>query len=573
MVDLSDACQFRSLLIVDDCGDDRAAYQHYLAKDSLQSYQILEVDSAEEGLLLLRDRSFDLVLLDFKLPGMSGIEMLEIMGKDYPHVPVIFLSAYGNEELAVRAMKQGVSDYLPKNSLTAKILQMAVRNAIEQARLQTALERARDRQRLLGATALRIRQSLDREDILSAAVGGVKQLLGSDRALVCEFDEENSINVVAESVGPDWRPMLGHQQIHFSLPIGNGIDRWQFYRQSIANAKTAALPSRDRDFLRRYAVEASMSVPIVLSRVDDDAITQHPWGVLIVHQCSGPRQWNPEDFDTLNELSVQLAIAIQQSELLNGTRQALEEQKCLNAFKSKIIDTVSHEYRTPLTGILTAASTLKQHGDRLELSMRERCLQIIEQRARHLACLVDDMLFASQTQHQLESFQPCLLDPEHFFAEILEERKVAASTNHRIVLNVRDDSAGFWGDRNILRQLFGNLVSNAIKYSPNGGAIDIQVQGAGEWIEVSVTDSGIGIPEQDLETLYQAFSRGSNVGTISGTGLGMATVKACVEMHDGWVSIQSQEGQGTTVAIGLPRQKTTMLETPEDSQTNIELAS
>ena len=565
MIGAGATVQFKSLLIVDDCEEDRSTFKHYLAKDPRQSYQVFEADCAEEAVALLRERPVDLLLLDFKLPEMDGMEFLEVVWKEFPNIPVIFLTAYGNEKVAVQAMKKGVSDYLSKSSLTPEILQMAVRNAIEQARLQQSLERSRDRQRLIASTSLLIRHSLDRGEILSTAVEQVVRLLGSDRAIVCQLDSEGGSTVVAESVGIDWKPMLGCTRKQLSLPIGEGVEHWRHYHQSIVNVKTAALSADDRDFLRAYDVQASMSVPIVVSRPGENTCEltpSSPWGILIVHQCSSARQWHPEELDTLNELSVQLAIAIQQSELLARTQSALEKEQSLNAFKSKIIGTVSHEFRTPLTGILTAASTLKQYGEQLDASMRDRCLQIVEQRARHLACLVDDMLFASQSQAKAEVFQPCLLDPEHFFSEIIEERRVAASTNHRIELNVQEDTAGFWGDRNVLRQLFGNLLSNAIKYSPHGGVIAIDVAGSGDRVSVSISDSGIGIPKSDVATLFQSFSRGSNVGTISGTGLGMAIVKSCVDMHDGQVSVDSKEGKGTRVTIDLPKQASSVVAEP-----------
>ncbi|MGK7912421.1 MAG: ATP-binding protein [Synechococcus sp.] len=576
MIGAGATVQFKSLLIVDDCEEDRSTYKHYLAKDPRQSYQILEADCAEDALALLRERPVDLVLLDFKLPEMDGMELVETLGAEFPKIPAIFLTAYGNEDIAVRAMKKGVSDYLSKNTLTAEILQMAVRNAIEQARLQNSLERSRDRQRLIAATSLLIRHSLDREEILSTAVDQVARLLGSDRAIVCQLDAVGGSTVVAESVASDWTPMLGCTRKPLSLPMRQGNESWQHYHQTIANVKTAALSADDRDFLRTYDVQASTSVPIVVSRPGDtscELTPSSPWGVLIVHQCSRARQWHPDDLDILNELAIQLAIAIQQSELLARTQHSLEEQQSLNAFKSKIIGTVSHEFRTPLTGILTAASTLKQHGDRLESTMRDRCLQIVEQRARHLACLVDDMLFASQSQSQADSFQPCRLEPDYFFSEIIEERKVAASTNHRIELTIQDGTEGFWGDRNVLRQLFGNLLSNAIKYSPNGGVIEIAVMGAADRVSISVSDSGIGIPESDVTTLFQSFRRGSNVGTISGTGLGMAIVKSCIDMHNGEISVDSQEGQGTRITVELPKQANTVVMEAVDSVEKEAIAS
>jgi len=112
---------------------------------------------------------------------------------------------------------------------------------------------------------------------------------------------------------------------------------------------------------------------------------------------------------------------------------------------------------------------------------------------------------------------------------------------------------GFWGDGLLLRQIFVNLISNAIKYSPDGGKIEFHLIGNGSQVIFSVKDQGIGIPIEEQDNLFQAFSRGSNVDTIPGTGLGLAIANACVELHGGDIALESQLGKGTKITVTLPK--------------------
>lgn len=133
----------RTLLIVDDCTEDRETYRRYLLKDQQQTYCILEADSAEEGLTLCDKVACDIILLDFQLPEMNGLEFLNELRQKYPATPVIMLTAFGDEAIAVQAMKTGAQDYLAKNHLKPDVLQLAVRSAIERSHLQTQLKKTR----------------------------------------------------------------------------------------------------------------------------------------------------------------------------------------------------------------------------------------------------------------------------------------------------------------------------------------------------------------------------------------------------------------------------------------------
>jgi len=301
----------------------------------------------------------------------------------------------------------------------------------------------------------------------------------------------------------------------------------------------------------QFNTQANLVVPINLSNNGNP--TPKLWGLLIAHHNSGERQWQTDDAQMLNEVSVQLAIAIQQAELLAQTQASLAKEKQLNAFKSQIIATVSHEYRTPLTSILAAASTLVKHSQQLDESKQERFLGIIEHKGRYMSKLVDNMLLVNQFELEKPKFKPILLDLLQFFSDLIEQERETVGDRHEFIFQITGNNQGFWGDRGLLQQIFTNLISNAIKYSPDGGTVEFHLIGKESQVIFYIKDQGIGIPMADQENLFQSFSRGSNVDTIPGTGLGLAIAKACVDLHGGDITLSSQVGQGTKVTVSLPK--------------------
>lgn len=540
-----------TLLIIDDCAADRKIYRRYLLKDPHQSYQILEADSAKDGLNLCQERHCDAILLDFCLPDMSGLKFLDELRQHQfeTRVPVIMLTGHSDEAVAVEAMKQGAHDYLVKQHLKADVLQLAVRNAIEKSCLEAQLNKTQERQRLIATTALRIRQSLNLEEILKTTVAEVQQLLKCDRVVVYQFVSAQGNKMFAKSV-ESFRSVPDNiiQDTCSWQKVGKDY-HWECTR-SISKICEAGLSNCCLNLLEQLT-PSNLVVPITL--INSGESTSEPWGLLIGHHCSGKRQWQPDELEILNELSVQLALAIQQAELLAQTQTALEKEKQLNALKSQIITTVSHEYRTPLTSILAAASTLKQNCSRLDESKQHKILKIIEEKARHMARLVDDLLAVNQFELSKTKFKPLPLDLIQFFSDLVEEQQEIASDRHELIFQIAGNTKGFWGDRGLLRQIFVNLMSNAIKYSPDGGNVEVHLIGEDSQVIFHVQDEGIGIPIEDQVNLFQSFSRGSNVDTISGTGLGLAIAKACVELHGGNITLESQVGRGTKVTISLPK--------------------
>jgi signal transduction histidine kinase/DNA-binding NarL/FixJ family response regulator len=538
-----------TLLIIDDCAADRKIYRRYLLQDPYNSYKILEADCAESGLALCQKVHCDVILLDFCLPDMSGLELFEYLNKEVFDTPktVIMLTGRGDEEVAVQAMKQGAQDYLVKQYLKPDVLQQAVRNAIKQSYLQAQLYKNRERQRLIATTALRIRQSLDLEQILNTAVVEVQQLLKCDRVLLYQFAPDNGGKIVASSI-ESWETIASPDNIQdICHQVGGEKHPW-----GCKLAIPQVCENGYFNLLEQFKTKENLLIPIHLS---NNSNQEDPlWGLLIAHHSLQQRQWQADEVEMLNELSVQLAIAIQQAELLAQTQAALSKEKQLNTFKSQIVATVSHEYRTPLTSILAAASTLLKHNQQLDESKQQRFLGIIEQKARSMSKLVDNMLMVNQIELDQTRFKPIPLDLLQFFCDLMEQAQETLTQEHELIFNSNGNYQGFRGDRGLLQQIFMNLISNAIKYSPQGGSIEFDLIGTESDVMVYIKDEGIGIPIADQEKLFQSFSRASNVGTIPGTGLGLAIAKSCVELHGGNIKLSSQIGQGTKVTVSLPKQ-------------------
>lgn len=550
------------VLIIDDCEEDREVYQRYLQKSQSLDWVQFEIDaaeSAEDALERCETQSFDVILLDYDLPELTGIEFLGwSQTQNLSDVAIIMLSAFGDESLAVRALKQGAQDYLVKDTLTAEILFHSIRTSLEQVRLRRQLQQSQERQQLISNLALRIRNSLDVSQVLETSVVEIRKLLKCDRVLL--FQELGSFPspIVAESVGP------GHQaatSLSGTVPLllTSAISR-EFGRltrelegfAAIEDLARAGYPLSEIEGLQALGVLSLLQVPIWLERSEVE--TPKLWGYVVLHQCRDRRVWSRVEQEMLQELSVHLAIAIQQSELLTQTQCALIKEKELNQFKSKIVATVSHEYRTPITSILASSVTLERYQDKLDADQTQRLLNMISQQARHLRELVDGMLIVNQVELGQLQFKPFPLNLEQFFRRLIDEYEVTMLDSHELLLKLGGDIETFLGDFGLLKLIFGNLLSNAIKYSPDGGEIILAIEGTETDVTVRIRDRGIGIPSQDLPQLFQSFSRASNVDTITGTGLGLSIAKACVDLHQGQITIQSMMNQFTEVRVVFPKQ-------------------
>ncbi|MCC2632491.1 MAG: domain S-box protein [Ramlibacter sp.] len=233
-------------------------------------------------------------------------------------------------------------------------------------------------------------------------------------------------------------------------------------------------------------------------------------------------------------------------------REALEQQKALNALRSRFVAMTSHEFRTPLAAILSAEELLRHYGDRLPPEERRETLDSIAAGVQRMSRMLDRVLLLGRADAQMLDFQPAQVDLRALCPQLVQEARLqhpqAAS---EVVCDVGPGVGTGLYDEKLLRHIFGNLLSNAIKYSPQGGRVVFEVRREEGATVFRVADQGIGIPPDEIGHLFESFHRASNVGTIQGTGLGLAIVKNAVEMHRGTIAVESRLGAGTVFTVRL----------------------
>lgn len=233
-------------------------------------------------------------------------------------------------------------------------------------------------------------------------------------------------------------------------------------------------------------------------------------------------------------------------------RTALAAEKDLNHLKSNFVSIISHEFRTPLAAIQSSAELLYNYFDRLSPERRTKLLEAIVNSTEDMARMMEEVMLLSRVESARYEFQPRQLSLIELGQRLRDE--ITSATHGRCLIEVQFGPLPELarGDEGLLRHILDNLLSNAVKYSPPGTTVTFRVEQAGSDAVFVIQDRGIGIPQEDQPQLFQAFLRGSNVGDIPGTGLGLLIVKRCVALHGGTVKIESTPGAGTTVTVRLP---------------------
>ena len=226
----------------------------------------------------------------------------------------------------------------------------------------------------------------------------------------------------------------------------------------------------------------------------------------------------------------------------------------LDKLKDEFLSLVSHELRTPLTSIRGYLDlVLDEEAGELNPEQR-RFLQAVERNSGRLLRLVGDLLFVAQADAGRLSLEQGKVDLVELAGECVEGAMPAAAEKSIDLVLAATPVPAFVGDRGRLAQVLDNLVSNALKFTPEGGSVEVSTKLNGDHVSIEVSDTGIGIPLADQPRLFERFFRSSvaNDRAIPGTGLGLAIVKAIVEAHKGQIRIDSKEGRGTTFRIDLP---------------------
>jgi len=484
------------ILVVDDEAVMRDGCYRILAKEGCE---VLTAANGEEGLTAIKKdpAGIAVVLLDLKMPGMGGMEVLEAAREVNPALLIVVITGYATVDSAVEAMKKGAYDFLPK-PFSPDQLRLVVNRALEKRRLE------------LEAEELRAEAARSLRDVATEK-GKVRTIVNCMADGILVTDREGRIVLTNPAAGR----MLG---IETTTSLAKSLREAVGHKKLIEAVEGVLEPAKPEVTIISQEI-----------RIGDSLIRAHT-----------------------------AAVKSEEAEVL-GTVTVLEDMTYLlelDRMKGNFIAMVSHELRSPISAI-TQNINLILEGLVGETTEKQRnLLSRAKERSKGLLDLIGDILEISKIEAGMAMQRKGTLQVEEIVRTVMELMEGEAQAK-RISLSKEFHSSlpPVLGDKDNLEGVFTNLVSNAIKYTPEGGKVLIEVCSDGDYIKTVVKDTGIGISQEDLPRIFDKFSRIKSEKTraIVGTGLGLSIVKSTVEAHLGSISVESEEGTGTTVTILLPK--------------------
>lgn len=233
------------------------------------------------------------------------------------------------------------------------------------------------------------------------------------------------------------------------------------------------------------------------------------------------------------------------------TKRALEKERELNELKSKFVSIASHEFRTPLSTVLSSASLIQQYNEKGDSEKVVKHVHRIKSSVNQLTMILNDFLSLGKLEEGKVDVNREPIDVPHFMTEISEDVHAFLKDGQELHFECQPNSK-VYSDSRILRNIMFNLISNASKYSDAGKKIYVSCTNSNGKLTFSVRDEGIGIPKADHKHLFDRFFRASNAGQVQGTGLGLNIVKRYVDLLDGKIDFTSEAGKGTTFTVTIP---------------------
>jgi len=236
--------------------------------------------------------------------------------------------------------------------------------------------------------------------------------------------------------------------------------------------------------------------------------------------------------------------------------KALKREQELNLMKSRFITLASHEFRTPLATVLSSLSLVEKYADLDENEKRDKHINRIKSSVRTLTDILNDFLSLNKLEEGKVIVSPETFDINDFIDEVCQQMQGIAKKGQKIVFSCESthDSDTVQIDPKIIKNIAINLISNAIKFSPEEGSVQVIINLSADTIIMRIKDEGIGIPEAEKKHIFERFYRMSNAGETQGTGLGLSIVKQYVQLLKGKIDYISEENKGTEFIITLPRQ-------------------
>ena len=484
------------VLVVDDELDIRDACERILTRIG---FQVLKASRGEEGLALLTKEKVDIVLLDLKMPGIDGMEVLEHIRKMDKVILVIVITGYATVETATEAMKLGAYDFISK-PFEPDQLRIVVNRAWEKIRFIHEAERLeKERNRTLA--------DLDTEK------SRIRTIIESFPSGVVVTDPRGHVVLM----NPSFRQLLG---LDPDMKAGNRIENYIFDKN-----------------LCRLVTEVSQG-----KHVDYDDIPDYEFSLS----------------DEKHLMARGQPVLGERKECLGAVLNIVDitDMKLLDQLKSEFVAKVSHELRSPLSTIHEQLALVIKDMVGEDIAQDQHILSRAREKTKGLISLIGDLLDLSRIEEGIICHEPEPVRLEEILENIIEFLRTSAQKMNQSLTLVlpQDELPELTADPIALESIFGNLITNAINYTQEGGAIIVTVDMAGINVRVRVKDNGFGIADKYLDKIFDRFYRVKDDKTryITGTGLGLPIVKGLLDPMGGLIDVESEPGKGSVFTVLLP---------------------
>jgi signal transduction histidine kinase len=529
------------VLVVDDDDVDRMAVRRSLKASGIDA-DITEAEDAETALEQMRSAIYDCALFDFRMPGSDGLELLRQIRADGLGTPVIMLTGFGDEQTAVDLMKAGASDYLPKNSLTPERLGRSVRSVVRVHEAEVEAGKAEDQLRIyatqlrsLAEAAIAINSTLAADAMLQVATESARRILNSRRAETRLTGEASS--GAMRGITPQQAAAIWHASEEAET-LKSWTDTTREMRTVDIEALSGAVHDDDGAFLPDDPNESYLSAPLVGRNGRTLGVIQL-WG-------KKDGKFSEGDQAILTQLAQMCSVALENARLYKAAQDATRTRDDLVAI-------VSHDLRNPIHTITMAASFLLDVAppvDRRAASRRQ--IEVIQRSAHRANRLISDLLDVARIQAGGMAVEPVPVETASLVQEAVEAAApLATGKKVRLEREVPEHLPDVCSDRDRILQVFGNLIGNAIKFTPEGGQITVRVENETQAVRFAVCDTGPGIPPENLTHVFDRYWQAKSTAKL-GTGLGLSIAKGIVEAHGGRIWVESEPGHGASFMFTLP---------------------
>jgi PAS domain S-box-containing protein len=529
------------VLIVDDSPTDRVVFRRHLTRGAHREYDVSEAETAAEAAALLAKELPDCVLVDFHLPEMDGLnfvrQIVEVHGNHT--FGIVMLTSAAEISIAVKALQNGAHDYLEKNGADGFALRRAVENAMEKAGIQRQLESQRralaDKNAQLEEHVSQLeREATDRqraEDALRSSETQLRLVTDHASVLLAQVDREHRYKFVnrayAERYGREVKDVIGR---HVTEIVGE-------------KAYLTALPELTAAF-EGQRVEFEKELPYE---------ELGPRWIHVVYKAE-----LGADGQVVGVVAV-LTDLTERKRAEQELKVARDQALAASGAKDEFLARLSHELRTPLNPVLLLASEAAANPD-LPDEVRAD-FHTIRKNVDLEARLIDDLLDITRISRGKLSLELRRLDVHDVLRDAFTSIKGEADKKHlRLQLSLDGEGPYVLGDAVRLQQIFWNLLNNAVKFTPENGRIVVSTYVKEGWVTVEVQDDGIGLSEEELSSVFDAFAQGEHSWPngshrFGGLGLGLAISRMLVEMHSGKITAFSEgRNAGATFRVQIPLQ-------------------